>query len=64
VKASSLTLGILKSLYPKASFDVVAEGWASGTSLAEAEETTQSFKGVATKIAAMIRTDPDLFMDL
>ena len=60
VKASSMTLGILKSLYLKASLDVVAEGWATGTSLAEAEKTTRSFKGVATKIAAMIGTDPDL----
>ena len=64
VKASSLTLGILKSRYPKASLDVVAEGWAAGTSLAEAEETTRSFKGVASKVAAMIETDPDLDAEL
>ena len=64
VKASSLTLGILKSLYAKASLDVVAEGWAAGTSLAEAEETTRSFKDVATEVAAMIGTDPDLNVEL
>ena len=64
VKASSLTLGILKSLYLKASLDVVEDGWAAGTSLAEADETTRSFKGVVTKIAAMIGTNPDLDTEL
>ena len=29
VKASSLTLGILKSQFPNAAFDVVADGWAA-----------------------------------
>ena len=64
VKVSSLTLGILKSLYPKASLDVVADGWAAGVSLEKADEIVRSFKGVGTKIAAMIGTNPELDMEL
>ena len=62
VKADSLTLGILKSLYPKASLYVVADGWAADISLEKADKTVRSFKGVATKIAAMIGTEPELDM--
>ena len=64
VKASSLTLGILKSLYPRATLGVVADGWAVGTTLESANEIMQSFKGVATRIATMIGTNPEIDVEL
>ena len=42
-KAGVLTLGILKSLYPKAALDIVAEGWAAGTTEEKARELMESF---------------------
>ena len=58
IKAGSLTLGIMKSLYPKATLDIVTEGWAVGTIEEKALELMDSFCGIARKLASMLGTEP------
>ena len=58
VKVGSLTLGILKSLYPKAVLDIVTDGWATGTTEEKSHELTGSFRSFSIKLAAMIGTEP------
>jgi hypothetical protein len=43
VKASGLTIGILKSLYPKANLDVAGEGFVATCKEDEATDLVQSF---------------------
>ena len=64
VKASSQTLGILKSLYPRVDLDVVADGWAANMTPKTANETMASFRDVATRVATMIGTAPYLDVHL
>ena len=59
IKAGSLTLGILKSLYPRAALDIVEEGWAAGTTQEKAQELMNSFRGAALKLASMLGTEPE-----
>ena len=59
VKASSLTLGILKSLFLNAALDVVAEGWAATVDREKAQELMESFRGVGLRLAAILGTEPE-----
>jgi hypothetical protein len=56
-KASSLTLGILKSLYPKADLDATDEGFTATSSEGEATNLVQSFIETATRVTEMIPID-------
>ena len=56
IKAGSLTLGIMKSMNPRAALDIVAEGWATGTTEEKAHELMDGFRGVARKLASMLGT--------
>jgi hypothetical protein len=58
LKASSLTLGILKSLYPRADLDAAGEGFAATCSDEEANELVKGFLDTATKIIEMIPSAP------
>ena len=60
----SLTLGILKSLYPKAALYIVAEGWAARTNEEKAHELMESFRDVARKLVAMLGTEPEYDTEL
>jgi len=64
IKARSMTLGILKSFYPKAALDIVAEGWAAGTNEEKAHDLMESFRDVAHKLAAMLGTEPEYDTEL
>jgi hypothetical protein len=55
-KASTLTLGILKSLYPKVDIDPAGEGFATTCSKEEATDLVQSFLETATQVIEMILT--------
>jgi hypothetical protein len=54
IKASSLTLGILKSLYPRADLDVAKEGFAKGCTSARAMELVKDSIEAATSIVEML----------
>jgi HEPN domain-containing protein len=56
-KASSLTLGILKSLYPRAELDAVGEGFATSYTEEEADDLVQSFVETMTQVIEMIMVD-------
>ena len=64
VKASSLTLGILKSQLPNAVLDVVADGWAATVDRERAEQLLDSFREAGRRLARMLSTetehDPEL----
>jgi hypothetical protein len=57
-KASSLPLGMLKSLYPKADLGVAGEGFAATCTEAEATALVKSFLETATRIVDMISPAP------
>ena len=59
IKAGSLTLGILKSLYPKAALEVIADGWAAEITKDDACRLMQSFRDVAFKLVPMLGTEPE-----
>jgi hypothetical protein len=56
-KASSLTLRILKSLYPKANLDATGEGFTATCSEEEATDLVQIFMESATRVIEMIPID-------
>jgi hypothetical protein len=56
-KASSLTLRILKSLYPKANLDAAGEGFTATCSEEEATDLVQSFMESVTRVIEMIPID-------
>jgi hypothetical protein len=56
-KASSLTLGILKSLYPKAELDAAGKGFAPTCTEDETADLVQSFLETVTRIIEMILID-------
>jgi hypothetical protein len=53
-KASSLTLEILKSLYPKAYLGAISEGFTTMCTENEANDLVQGFLEIATQIVEMI----------
>jgi hypothetical protein len=53
-KASSLTLIILKSLYPRSDLDAAGEGFAASCSGEEANDLMQSFVETVTWVIEMI----------
>ena len=57
IKAGSMTLGLLKFLYPKAALDLIADS--CGTNEEKAHELMDSFRGVALRLAAMLGTEPE-----
>jgi hypothetical protein len=57
-KASSLTLGILKSLYPKADLGVAGEGFAATCTEEGATTLIKSFLEMATQIVEMVNPAP------
>jgi len=59
IKAGSLTLGTLKSLYPKATLEVIADGWAAGITEDDAHRLMKSFRDVAFKLVPMLGTEPE-----
>jgi hypothetical protein len=58
LKASSLTLGILKSLYTKADLGVAGEGFAATFSEEEATTLVKSFLEMATRTVEMVNPAP------
>jgi hypothetical protein len=59
VRASSFTLGILKSFFPNASLDVVADGWAATVDRNKARELVASFREIGLRLAGMLSTEPE-----
>jgi hypothetical protein len=57
-KASSLPLGMLKSLYPKLVLGVAGEGFAATCMEAEATASVKSFLETVTRIVDMISSAP------
>ena len=55
LRASSLTLGILKSLYPRADLDVAKEGFARDCDQARASKLVKDSVAAATEIIEMIQ---------
>ena len=55
LRASSLTLGILKSLYPRANLDVAGEGFAKDCEPAQASQLVKDSIAAATEIIEMIK---------
>ena len=55
LKASSLTLGILKSLYPHANLDVAGEGFAKDCEPARASQLVKDSVTAATEIIEIIQ---------
>jgi len=55
LKASSLTLGILKSLYPRADLDVAREGFAKDCDPGRASKLVKDSIAAATEIIEMIK---------
>jgi hypothetical protein len=55
--ASSLTLGILKSLYPRANLDAVGEGFATTCFMDEANKLVEDFAVKASWLVEMIPID-------
>jgi hypothetical protein len=58
LKDSSLTLTILKSLYPRADLEAAGEGFAATFSDEEVKKLVKSFQDTATKIIEMIPSAP------
>jgi hypothetical protein len=56
-KASSLTLGILKSLYPRADLDAAGEGFAATCSEDEANKLVEDSTVTATRVIEMLLID-------
>ena len=59
VKASTLTLGILKSQFPNAVLDGVADGWAATVDRDKAEQLMASFREVGRRLARMLSSEPE-----
>jgi hypothetical protein len=57
-KASSLTLGIVKSLYPKPDLGVAGEGFAATCTEEQATTLLKSFLEMATRIVEMVNPAP------
>ena len=55
LRASSLTLGMLKSLYPRAKLDVAGEGFAKDCEPAQASQLVKDSVAAATEIIEMIK---------
>ena len=55
LRASSLTPGILKSLYPRANLDVAGEGFAKDYKSAQASQLVKDSVTAATEIIEMIK---------
>jgi hypothetical protein len=55
LRASSLTLGVLKSLYPRANFDIAGEGFAKDCEPARAAQLVKDSVAAATEIIEMIK---------
>jgi hypothetical protein len=56
-KASSLTLGILKSLYPRADLDAAGEGFAATCSEDEANKLVEDSTVTAARVIEMLLID-------
>jgi hypothetical protein len=56
-KASSVTLGILKSLYPRADLDSTGEGFTTTCTKEEAEKLVEDFVEIVTRVIEMILVD-------
>jgi hypothetical protein len=56
-KVSSLALGILKSLYPRADLDAAGEGFSATCSEEEANNLVQSFIETMTQVIETISID-------
>jgi hypothetical protein len=56
-KVSSLTLGILKSLYPRANLDVAGEGFTMTCSEDEANNLAKDSTVMATQVIEMLPVD-------
>ena len=59
VKASSLTIGILKSQLPNAVLNVVANGWVVTVDRKRAEQLMDSFREAGRRLARMLSTEPE-----
>jgi hypothetical protein len=59
-QSTNLTLGILKSLYPRADLDVVGEGFAATCSDEEALKLVEDFAVTAGHIVDMLGVDMSL----
>jgi hypothetical protein len=59
--ALSLTLGILKSLYPKVDLGAAGEGFAATCSESEVADLVQSLLEMATRVVEMIPIDMSHF---
>ena len=55
LRASSLTLGILKSLYPRASLDIAREGFAKDCEPTRASQLVKDSVAAASEIIEMIK---------
>jgi hypothetical protein len=62
-KASSLILGILKSLYSQADLDTAADGFAATCTEEEVGELVQSFIETATQVIEMIQVGLSYILD-
>jgi hypothetical protein len=56
-KASSVTLGILKSLYPRADLDSTGEGFTTTCTKEEVEKLVEDFVEIVTRVIEMILVD-------
>ena len=59
INAGSLTLGILKSLYPKAMLEVIANGWPVGITEDDARRLMKSLCDMTFKLVPMLGTEPE-----
>jgi len=64
VKVSSLTLDILKSQFPNAALDGVADGWAATVDRDKAEQLMASFREVGRRLARMLSSEPEYDSEL
>ena len=55
LRASSLTLGILKSMYPRANLDIAGEGFAKDCDPTRASQLVKDSAAAATEIIEMIK---------
>ena len=55
LRASSLTLGILKSLYPRANLDIAGEGFAKNCEPMQASQLVKDSVAAATEFIEMIK---------
>jgi hypothetical protein len=56
-KTASLTLGILKSLYPQANWDATGEGFAATCSEDEATKLVEESTATASRVVEMLSID-------